>query len=225
MIAKLLEKSVAGERLTPEEGLQLLQSHDLASLGAAANAVTQRLHPEDYRTYNVDRNINYTNICTAVCHFCAFYRPPGHEEGYVLPREELLQKVRETAQRGGDQILLQGGLHPKYRLEWYEEMLHDIHECEPSINVHGFSPPELFHFTKVNNLDLETVLSRLRDAGLGSLPGGGAEILGGSCPIRIDARQGDDRRLVGRQPRLAPTWWAQQRDDDVRTRRDLSGTH
>ena len=177
MTAKLLEKSVAGERLTPAEGLELLQSHDLASLGAAANAVTQRLHPEDYRTYNIDRNINYTNICTAVCHFCAFYRPPGHEEGYVLPREELLQKVRETAQRGGDQILLQGGLHPKYPLEWYEDLLHDIHECEPSINVHGFSPPELYHFTKVNKLDIETVLSRLKEAGLGSLPGGGAEIL------------------------------------------------
>ncbi len=177
MIAKLLEKTVAGERLTPAEGLQLLKSHDLAAIGSAANAITMRLHPEDYRTYNIDRNVNYTNICTAVCEFCAFYRSPGDEEGYVLPREELLKKVDETVALGGDQILMQGGLHPKYKLDWYEELLTDIRRRHPTVNVHGFSPPEIFHFTKVNNLSLETVLTRLRDSGLGSLPGGGAEIL------------------------------------------------
>ena len=177
MIAKLLEKSVAGERLTPEEGLQLIQNNDLASLGAAANAVTRRKHPENYRTYNIDRNINYTNICTAVCNFCAFYRGPNSDEGYVLPREELLKKIEETVELGGDQILMQGGLHPKFKIDWYEELLRDIKSNFPTVNVHGFSPPEIHHFTKVNNMSLQEVLQRLQDAGLGSLPGGGAEIL------------------------------------------------
>ena len=145
MIAKLLDKAVAGERLTYDEGLKLLQCNDLAALGAAANLVSQRLHPEDFRTYNIDRNINYTNICTAVCDFCAFYRGPKSEEGYVLPREELLKKIGEAVALGGDQILLQGGLHPKFKLDWYEEMLQDIRQAYPSVNVHGFSPPEIHH--------------------------------------------------------------------------------
>ncbi len=173
----LLEKAVAGKRLTPEEGLRLLESHDLASLGRAADAVTRRLHPENYRTYNIDRNINYTNVCTAVCDFCAFYRGPKSPEGYVLDREELYQKIAETVELGGDQILMQGGLHPDFKLEWYEELLHNIRERFPQINIHGFSPPEIYHFTKVSKLPLRTVLERLKAAGLGSLPGGGAEIL------------------------------------------------
>ena len=173
----LLAKAVAGERLTPEEGLALLESRDLAALGRAADEVTRRLHPENYRTYNIDRNINYTNVCTAVCDFCAFYRPPKSDEGYVLPRDVLLQKVRETVELGGDQILMQGGLHPDFKLDWYEELLHDIKRRFPQVNIHGFSPPEIYHFTKVSKLPLRTVLQRLRAAGLGSLPGGGAEIL------------------------------------------------
>jgi len=177
MIDAILEKVVAGERLTSGDALRLLESNQLAAIGVAADAVTRRLHPEPYRTYNVDRNINYTNICTAVCNFCAFYRGPKSDEGYVLPREVLLAKVRETVELGGNQILLQGGLHPKFSLDWYEEMLQDIKRECPSINIHGFSPPELHHFTKVNKLPLEEVLQRLRTAGLGSIPGGGAEIL------------------------------------------------
>ena len=173
----ILQKAIDGERLTSDEGLALLHSNDLAKLGAAANAVTNRLHPESYRTYNIDRNINYTNICTAVCNFCAFYRGPKSDEGYVLPRAELLKKIGEAVELGGEQILLQGGLHPKFKIEWYEEMLSDIKSEYPTVNVHGFSPPEIFHFTKVNNMSLEEVLSRLQTAGLGSLPGGGAEIL------------------------------------------------
>lgn len=177
MIDHILQKAVAGERLSADEGLTLLQSNDLAALGRAADAVTRRLHPEPIRTYNIDRNINYTNICTAVCDFCAFYRKPKSPEGYVLERAELLQKVRETAELGGDQILMQGGLHPDYKLEWYEELLHEIRSTFPQINIHAFSPPEIHHFTKVNKLPLRTVLERLKNAGLGSLPGGGGEIL------------------------------------------------
>ncbi len=173
----LLDKAVAGERLAPNEGLRLLESHELAAIGRAADEVTRRLHPEAYRTYNIDRNINYTNICTAVCDFCAFYRTPKSGEGYVLEREELLAKIQETVEIGGDQILLQGGLHPDFKLEWYEELLRDIKSHFPQVNVHGFSPPEIYHFTKISKLSLQEVLSRLQAAGLGSLPGGGAEIL------------------------------------------------
>jgi cyclic dehypoxanthinyl futalosine synthase len=177
MIQDILSKAIDGHRLSAEEGLQLLTSHDLTALGVAADAVTQRLHPEDVRTYNIDRNINYTNVCTAVCDFCAFYRSPKSDEGYVLPRDVLLKKVEETVQLGGNQILMQGGLHPKFKLDWYEELLSDIKSSFPQVNVHGFSPPEIHHFTKVNNMPLREVLARLQAAGLGSLPGGGAEIL------------------------------------------------
>lgn len=176
-IRPVLDKAVAGERLSSAEGLALLESHDLTAIGRAADAVARRLHPEAYRTYNIDRNINYSNVCTAVCDFCAFYRAPKSPEGYVLPREELLAKVAETVALGGDQILMQGGLHPDFKLEWYEELLNDIKTRFPQINIHGFSPPELHHFTKVNKLPIRTVLERLQRAGLGSLPGGGAEIL------------------------------------------------
>jgi cyclic dehypoxanthinyl futalosine synthase len=177
MIQRILDKAVAGERLNFDEGLALLKSHDLAAIGKAADAVTRRLHPEPIRTYNIDRNINYTNVCTAVCDFCAFYRKPKSDEGYVLPRAELLQKVAETVALGGDQILMQGGLHPDYDLAWYEELLHDIKRAFPQVNIHGFSPPELHAFTKINKLPIRTVLERLKAAGLGSIPGGGAEIL------------------------------------------------
>ncbi len=177
MIQKILNKAVRGDRITDEEALSLLESNRLAEIGAAADEVSRRMHPETYRTYNIDRNINYTNICTAVCDFCAFYRSPKSAEGYVLSREELLSKVRETVELGGNQILLQGGLHPNFKLDWYEEMLSDIKSHFPSVNIHGFSPPELHHFTKVNGIPIKEVLEKLKAAGLGSIPGGGAEIL------------------------------------------------
>jgi cyclic dehypoxanthinyl futalosine synthase len=176
-IDDILEKSVAGERLSPEEGLRLLECRDLAALGRAADEVTRRLHPENYRTYNIDRNINYTNVCTAVCDFCAFYRGPKSPEGYVLDRETIYRKIEEAVALGGDQILFQGGLHPDYQLDWYEDLLQAIKARFPAVNVHGFSPPEIYHFTKVSKLPLREVLVRLKAAGLGSLPGGGAEIL------------------------------------------------
>ncbi len=176
-IAPVLDKAVAGERLTPEEGLRLLESDDLLAIGRAADEVARRMHPEPYRTYNIDRNINYTNICTAVCDFCAFYRPPKHAEGYVLEREELLQKIEETVKLGGEQILMQGGLHPEFGIEWYEDLLRDIKQRFPQVNIHGFSPPEIYHFGKVSKLPLRDILERLQAAGLGSLPGGGGEIL------------------------------------------------
>ena len=176
-LTHVLDDVAAGARLETADAVRLLESHDLASIGRAAHAVTQRLHPEPYRTYNIDRNINYTNICTAVCDFCAFYRGPKHPEGYVLDREVLLKKIEETVAIGGDQILMQGGLHPTLTLEWYEDLLRDIKSHFPEINVHGFSPPEIYHLTKVAKRPLQEVLERLAAAGLGSLPGGGGEIL------------------------------------------------
>ena len=176
-IQKILDSVIDGNRLSRADALQLLESNCLASIGNAANAVTTKLHPEPYRTYNIDRNINYTNICTAVCDFCAFYRGPKDPEGYVLDRNILLRKIEETVAIGGDQILLQGGMHPTLPLEWYEKLLRDIKSQYPEVNIHGFSPPELFHLTKVTKLPLLEILERLAAAGLGSLPGGGGEIL------------------------------------------------
>jgi cyclic dehypoxanthinyl futalosine synthase len=176
-VRRILDATLAGRRLSVADAALLLRSRDLAAIGRAAHAMTMRLHPEPYRTYNIDRNINYTNICTAVCDFCAFYRGPKHPEGYVLDRDVLLTKVEETVALGGDQILMQGGLHPTLTLEWYEELLRDIKDRFPQVNIHGFSPPEIHHFTKVSKQPLREVLERLAQAGLGSLPGGGGEIL------------------------------------------------
>lgn len=177
MIDDILAKAVAGERITADEGCALLASRRLRDLGQAADAVCRRRHPEPYRTYNIDRNINYSNICTAVCDFCAFYRTPKSPDGYLLSRDVLFDKIDETLRLGGNQILLQGGLHPNLPLAWYEELLQEIRRRFPQVHVHGFSPPEIHHFTKISRLPLLTVLARLRDAGLGSIPGGGAEIL------------------------------------------------
>jgi cyclic dehypoxanthinyl futalosine synthase len=176
-IDHILSKAVDGVRLSRADGEQLMACRDLHKLGRAAHAVTMRLHPEPYRTYNIDRNVNYTNVCAAVCDFCAFYRKSGDADAYVLPREELYQKVEETIALGGNQILMQGGMHPSLKLEWYEELLRDLRAKFPTVNLHAFSPPEIWHFHKLNKLPLETVLRRLKDAGLGSLPGGGGEIL------------------------------------------------
>lgn len=176
-VKQVLQKAVDGIRLTPQEGLALFTYRDLTALGRAADAVCRRLHPEPYRTYNIDRNINYTNVCAAVCDFCAFYRKSTDADAYVLPRETLYQKIEETIQLGGNQILLQGGNHPTLRLDWYEELLRDLRTRYPNVNLHAFSASEIWHFHKLNKLPLREVLSRLQDAGMGSLPGGGAEIL------------------------------------------------
>ncbi len=221
MIQHILNKAVAGQRLSQDEGLALLESRDLVALGRAALLVSRRLHPEPYRTYNIDRNINYTNICTAVCDFCAFYRSPKSDEGYVLPREVLLDKVRETVELGGNQILLQGGLHPTLDLSWYEELLQDIKRDFPQVNVHGFSPPEIYHFTKVAKLPLREVLERLQAAGLGSIPGRRCRDSGRSRAPGNHPWQSDDRRLAGGDARVARAGWTQFGDHDVRACRDL----
>ena len=177
MPEKILESVLRGDRLGDAEAVELLRSGNLAETADAANTVANRLHPENYRTYNVERNINYTNACVSGCKFCAFCRDENHSEAYIIDRELLFHKIAETVALGGNQILLQGGLHPKLPLEWYEEMIRSIKSVFPMINVHGFSPTEIVFFAEKFSLSTETVLGRLRDAGLGSLPGGGAEIL------------------------------------------------
>lgn len=172
---KVLEKAIDGQRISEEEALGLFDV-SLTELGLAAGAVCDRLHPEPVRTYVIDRNINYTNICTSGCRFCAFFRPPGHPEGYVLSTEEVLEKVREAVELGATQILMQGGLHPDLGIDFYEKLLKAIKTAYP-VQVHCLSAPEVAHVAKVSGLNILTTLSRLRDAGLDSLPGGGAEIL------------------------------------------------
>lgn len=191
----LIDKALDGRRLEPYEAVRLLASHDLPQLGAAADAVCRRLHPQPYRTYNVDRNINYTNVCTSGCRFCAFSCKPGGPGGYVITRDQLWAKIEETVALGGEQILLQGGMHPDLKLDWYEALLGETRQRFPNVNIHGLSPPEIDHIARTSGLPVETVLTRLRCAGLGSLPGGGAEIL-------VDRV----RRLVSPQKTSADRW-------------------
>ena len=176
-VAEILHLAANGERLSYDDGVLLMKDADFLSLGRASDAVCKRLHPEPFRTYNIDRNINYTNVCAAVCDFCAFYRKLGDTEAYVLDRDVLLQKIQETIDLGGDQILMQGGLHPELPFDWYLDLLQDIKAHFPSLNIHGFSPPELHFFHKKFKMPLRELLSKLKDAGLGSIPGGGGEIL------------------------------------------------
>ncbi|MGD9126975.1 MAG: cyclic dehypoxanthinyl futalosine synthase [Planctomycetia bacterium] len=176
-IQSALNNALEEKRLTPEEGLLLLESNDLAAVAAVADKVSRRKHPERYRTYNIDRNINYTNVCESRCRFCAFSCDESDPEAYVISTEELYEKIRQTIELGGNQILLQGGLHPKLSIEWYEEMIRGISQNFPEINIHGFSPTEIYYLAQQSKLPVREVLLRLREAGLGSLPGGGAEIL------------------------------------------------
>jgi cyclic dehypoxanthinyl futalosine synthase len=172
----LLGRAAEGDRLSAAEGERLLRDASLFDLGLAADAVRRRKHPNDVVTYIVDRNVNYTNVCTTSCRFCAFYRPPGHPEGYVLSREELGKKLQEVVDAGGVQILLQGGLHPDLRIEWYEDLFRWMKK-EYGLGLHALSPEEILHIARLETLGVRQVLERLRAAGLDSVPGGGAEIL------------------------------------------------
>jgi len=176
-IDAILDRAVSGARLGADEALRLLSAAPLLDLGLAADLVRRRLHPEPIVTYIVDRNINYTNVCVARCSFCAFYRDPGHPEGYLHTRESLHAKIEETLALGGTGILMQGGHHPDLPLEWYEDLLRSFKERFPRLHVHAFSPPEIQHMVRVSRRPLDEVLRRLRAAGLDSIPGGGGEIL------------------------------------------------
>src|SRR5512144_2209487 len=173
---EMRRKVLDGVRLSREEGVALLRDGDFLELGQLADAVRWRRHPEPVVTYIIDRNINYTNVCTAQCAFCAFYRDMPSKEGYVLTKEEFAQKIEETIALGGRQILLQGGLHPDLGIEYYEKLFRWIKASYP-IWIHGLSPAEVQHVARVSKLGVEEALRRLMAAGLDSIPGGGAEIL------------------------------------------------
>lgn len=177
MLGKIKEKIVSGERISEEEALYLLKSNNLLDTGALANFIRNRLHPERIVTFVIDRNINYTNICSCKCRFCAFYKNQNEEGSYIISKEELRRKIEETIQLGGTAILIQGGLHPELTLDFYEELLSFIKDNFPQIHIHGFSAPEILHISQNSNLSIEETISRLKKAGLGSIPGGGAEIL------------------------------------------------
>jgi cyclic dehypoxanthinyl futalosine synthase len=172
----LLARAADGERLSAAEGERIIAEGSLFDLGLAADAVRKRKHPHDVVTYIVDRNVNYTNVCTTSCRFCAFYRPPGHAEGYVLSREVFGKKLQEVVDAGGVQILLQGGLNPELRIEWYEDLFRWIKK-EYRLGLHALSPEEILFLAKMEGLTTLEVLTRLHAAGLDSVPGGGAEIL------------------------------------------------
>ncbi|MFO0634981.1 MAG: CofH family radical SAM protein [Nannocystaceae bacterium] len=187
-LPQTLDKARAGERLSLAEGLLLYDEADLLELGAAADARRAALHPDGVVTYIIDRNVNYTNVCTARCKFCNFYVPPSgkaHDQGaYVLTREVLAQKFRETEALGGIQILLQGGLNPNLRLSWYEELFRWT-KANFRLALHALSPTEIIHLAHLEQLDVREVLLRLRAAGMDSLPGGGAELLHDEIRNRI----------------------------------------
>jgi cyclic dehypoxanthinyl futalosine synthase len=170
--------------MTREEGLDLFRSDDLIGLGMAADAVRRQWHPEGIVTYIIDRNINYTNFCTEYCSFCAFYRPMGHAEGYLLPNKVIYQKIQETIELGGTGVLMQGGLHPDLKIEWYEDLFRAIKQ-RFRIHLHCLSAPEVTNIAEVSGLSLRDTIARLRDAGLDSIPGGGAEILDDAVRHRI----------------------------------------
>jgi cyclic dehypoxanthinyl futalosine synthase len=174
--------------LTHAQALDLYRSDDLIGIGMEADAIRRKLHPEGVVTYIIDRNINYTNFCTEYCTFCAFYRPLKGlkaKEGYILDSETIYDKIRETVELGGTGVLMQGGLHPDLKIDWHEQMLRGIKQRFPKIHLHCYSASEVIAIAEYSSLTIRDTISRLRDAGLDSIPGGGAEILDDEVRYRI----------------------------------------
>ena len=196
-VSDLLEKASNGERLSAEEGLFLYREADLLDLGLAADAVRQRLNPGNIVTYLVDRNINYTNVCTTNCQFCGFYRPLGHPEAYVQTYEQIGERVAGLVDVGGTRILMQGGHHPELPLSWYTGLLQYLRANYPSIELDCFSPSEIDNLSQVSGLSIHDVLVELKAAGLAGVPGGGAEILDDEIRRRVSPlKQGADGWLA-----------------------------
>ena len=195
-VQKILDKTLAGERLSSRDCTTLLESFDVAAIGAAADEIRQRRHPDNVVTYIIDRNINYTNVCNVVCTFCAFYRRPGAPDTYVRTLDEICEKIDETIALGGTGVLMQGGLHPDFGIEWYEDLLRNLSAKYPEFQLHCFSPPEIQNIHLISGLDYETIMQRLKDAGLYSLPGGGAEILDDEVRKRVATKCTTDEWLA-----------------------------
>ncbi|GAB7388593.1 cyclic dehypoxanthinyl futalosine synthase [Bacillaceae bacterium] len=195
-IDRILEKALRGERLGLEDGIALFESDQIEKIGHAADQIMKRWHPEPITTFVIGRNINYSNICDTYCRFCAFYRPPGHEEGYVLPNEEIFRKIEETVAVGGTEILMQGGTNPDLPLSYYTNLLREIKRRFPQIHMHSLSVAEVVKIAEVSGLSVEKVLRELKAAGLDSLPGAGAEILDDRTRKRISRKKGSWKEWI-----------------------------
>ncbi|MDP6423908.1 MAG: cyclic dehypoxanthinyl futalosine synthase [Planctomycetota bacterium] len=176
-LERTINKVLDGERLTFDEGLTLYREAELTTLGMLGDAVRRRFHDDGVVTYIIDRNVNPTNVCITDCTFCAFYRRPGDSEAYVLPREVIYKKIDELRDAGGVQVLLQGGHHHELKTAWFAELFRDLKEHYPWLWIHGMSPPEIVHLSHIDKQPVKWVIQELMDAGLDSIPGGGAEIL------------------------------------------------
>jgi len=195
-VQSILDNVLAGERMSSDACSLLLESYDIARIGVAADEIRARKHPGNIVTYIIDRNVNYTNVCNVVCTFCAFYRRPGAPDTYVRTLAEICEKIDETIALGGTGVLMQGGLHPDFGIEWYEDLLRALHEKYPGFQLHCFSPPEIHNIHLISKLDYETVMARLKAAGLYSLPGGGAEILDDEVRKRVATKCTTDEWLA-----------------------------
>lgn len=190
-IDQVLDKALRGERIELEEGMELLASDEIEKMGHVANQIMLKRHPEPITTFVVGRNVNYTNVCDVYCRFCAFYRAPGSREGYVLDDEVILNKIQETVDVGGTEILMQGGTNPNLPFTYYTDLLRKIKARFPNITMHSFSPAEIQKMKVVSDgLTLDEVVAQLHEAGLDSLPGGGAEILDDRTRRKISRMKG-----------------------------------
>jgi cyclic dehypoxanthinyl futalosine synthase len=194
-IQPILDRVLEGQRMTAEECATLLESFDVARMGVAADEVRRRRHTGDVVTYIIDRNINYTNVCNVVCTFCAFYRRPGKPDTYVRTLEDICRRIDETISLGGTGVLMQGGLHPDFGIEWYEDLLRTLHARYPDFQLHCFSPPEIHNIHLISGLTYEEILRRLKEAGLYSMPGGGGEILDDEVRRRVSTKCTTDEWL------------------------------
>lgn len=193
-VDRILHRALQGERMMQDDIIALFESDEIEKIGDTANQLMLRKHPEPITTFVVGRNVNYTNICDVYCRFCAFYRAPGSKEGYVLPDEMVLQKIQETVDVGGTEILMQGGTNPDLPFTYYLDLLRKIKARFPEITMHSFSPAEIRKMQVVSNgLSLEEVVRQLHEAGLDSLPGGGAEILDDRTRKKISRLKGSWR--------------------------------
>jgi len=177
MLQSIQTKIANASRLDRDEALFLLQEADLLEVGKLADGLRRRLHPHGRVTFVVDRNVNYTNVCQSKCKFCAFYRDADAADAYLLDFDTIFAKIAELVERGGTQLLMQGGLHPELRIDWFEELFREIKRRYPQLQVHSLSPAEVIHTAKLSGLSMAECLRRMQAAGLDSVPGGGAEVL------------------------------------------------
>ncbi|OBZ11912.1 dehypoxanthine futalosine cyclase [Bacillus sp. FJAT-27264] len=189
----ILDKALRGDRLGLEDTVRLFESNEIEKMGAAADIIMKRWHPDPMATFVIGRNVNYTNVCDVYCRFCAFYRRPGSDEGYVLPDELIFQKISETIAVNGTEILMQGGVNPNLPFNYYTDLLRGIKQRFPEITMHSFSPAEIMKMKEVSGLSLEEVIREIHAAGLDSLPGGGAEILDDRTRRKISRLKGSWR--------------------------------